>query len=70
MRFPDVLEWHDEKVAHSYVLPDEALAEVVLPIEPAPAYSSPFHTARRGIGRKRILHSHDASFGESPPARD
>lgn len=33
MKFPEVLEWGDEKLSHSYVLPDEALAEVVLPKE-------------------------------------
>ena len=27
VRFPEMLEWDDERVAHSYVLPDEALAE-------------------------------------------
>src|SRR5207249_9150152 len=31
MRFPEVLEWGDERLSHSYVLPDEALAEVALP---------------------------------------
>ncbi len=34
MRFPELLEWNDERLAHSYVLPDEALADVVLPTEP------------------------------------
>jgi hypothetical protein len=27
-RFPELLEWGDKLVGHSYVLPDEALAEV------------------------------------------
>lgn len=27
-RFPELLEWNDERVRHSYVLPDEALADV------------------------------------------
>ena len=27
-RFPEMLEWTDEKVGHSYVLPDEALKDV------------------------------------------
>ena len=27
-RFPELLEWADDKVAHSYVLPDEALVDV------------------------------------------
>ena len=31
MRFPEILEWDDERLAHSYVLPDEALAQVKLP---------------------------------------
>jgi uncharacterized protein (TIGR03032 family) len=28
IHFPEILEWGDERVAHSYVLPDEALADV------------------------------------------
>ena len=32
-RFPELLEWNDPRLAHSYVLPDEALADVVLPTE-------------------------------------
>jgi uncharacterized protein (TIGR03032 family) len=31
LRFPEVLEWQDEKLSLSYVLPDEALAEVAMP---------------------------------------
>lgn len=31
MHFPELLEWEDEKLSLSYVLPDEALAEVALP---------------------------------------
>jgi uncharacterized protein (TIGR03032 family) len=31
MRFPELLEWNDERLGSSYVLPDEALADVVLP---------------------------------------
>ena len=27
-RFPEILEWQDELVGHTYVLPDEALPEV------------------------------------------
>jgi uncharacterized protein (TIGR03032 family) len=34
MRFPELLEWNDEHLGNSYVLPDEALADVVLPNEP------------------------------------
>ena len=33
MRFPELLEWNDERLAHSYVLPDEALGDVVLRTE-------------------------------------
>ena len=33
MRFPELLEWNDERLANSYVLPDEALADVALPTE-------------------------------------
>jgi hypothetical protein len=33
MRFPELLEWNDERLAHSYVLPDDALADVVLSTE-------------------------------------
>ena len=28
--FPEMLEWEDERLSHSYVLPDEALAETPL----------------------------------------
>ena len=28
VRFPEMLEWNDERLKHSYVLPDDALAEV------------------------------------------
>ena len=30
MRFPELLEWNDERLGSSYVLPDEALSDVVL----------------------------------------
>lgn len=30
MRYPEMLEWGDKRLAHSYVLPDEALADVPL----------------------------------------
>ena len=46
MRFPEVLEWHDARVAHSYVLPDAALAEVVLPSAQDLARSPAFHFQR------------------------
>jgi uncharacterized protein (TIGR03032 family) len=35
MQFPELLEWQDEKLSLSYVLPDEALKDVALPQEPA-----------------------------------
>ena len=28
VRFPEMLEWNDDRLKHSYVLPDEALAAV------------------------------------------
>ena len=56
IRFPELLEWNDQRLAHSYVLPDEALADVVLPTEMAeapggeagtePAYLPPRHRRR------------------------
>jgi uncharacterized protein (TIGR03032 family) len=30
IRFPEIMEWDDERLGHSYVLPDEALADVPL----------------------------------------
>jgi hypothetical protein len=30
MKFPELLEWTDERLGSSYVLPDKALADVVL----------------------------------------
>jgi len=36
MRFPELLEWNDQRLFDSYVLPDEALAEVVLADHPYP----------------------------------
>ena len=47
VRFPEILEWTDERLAHSYVLPDDAVAEVVLPAEEDLA-PSPAHQFRRG----------------------
>ena len=46
MRFPELLEWNDQRLAHSYVLPDEALADVVLPTEEELARSPGFHFQR------------------------
>jgi uncharacterized protein (TIGR03032 family) len=48
VRFPEMLEWHDERLAHSYVLPDDAMAEVVLPTADDLARSPAFH-AQRGL---------------------
>lgn len=46
IRFPELLEWNDERLAHSYVLPDEALAQVVLPTEEQLSRSPAFHFQR------------------------
>ncbi|MGQ0593855.1 MAG: TIGR03032 family protein [Gammaproteobacteria bacterium] len=43
IRFPELLEWNDERLAHSYVLPDEALALVKLPSPEELARSPAFH---------------------------
>jgi Flp pilus assembly protein TadD len=43
LRFPEVLEWHDERLAHTYVLPDAALAEVARPTAEALARSPAVH---------------------------
>jgi uncharacterized protein (TIGR03032 family) len=42
MRFPEVLEWNDPRLAHSYVIPDEALPDVVVPTERELLGSPPF----------------------------
>lgn len=42
-RFPEMLEWNDERMAQSYVLPDAALAEVKLPTEAELQHSPAFH---------------------------
>jgi uncharacterized protein (TIGR03032 family) len=47
-RFPEVLEWHDERLAHSYVLPDHAMAEVARPSAEDLARLPAFH-AQRGL---------------------
>src|SRR5205809_2165109 len=46
MHFPEVLEWGDERLSHSYVLPDAALAEVVLPTAEEVARSPASHFQR------------------------
>ncbi len=45
-RFPEMLEWNDERLAQSYVLPDAALAEVKLPSEAELQHSPAFHFQR------------------------
>jgi uncharacterized protein (TIGR03032 family) len=46
MRFPELLEWNDQRLAHSYVLPDEALADVVLPSDEDLARTPAIHFQR------------------------
>jgi uncharacterized protein (TIGR03032 family) len=46
MRFPELLEWNDQRLFDSYVLPDEALADVVLPAEEEVLQSPAFHFQR------------------------
>jgi uncharacterized protein (TIGR03032 family) len=46
MRFPELLEWNDQRLFDSYVLPDEALADVVLPSEQDLSRSPAFHFQR------------------------
>ncbi len=46
MRFSEILEWDDERLAHSYVLPDEALAQVKLPSAAELAETPAFHFQR------------------------
>jgi Domain of unknown function (DUF4915)/Tetratricopeptide repeat len=43
LRFPEVLEWHDERLSHTYVLPDAVVAEVERPTAEALARSPAFH---------------------------
>src|SRR5262245_58659565 len=45
-RFPEVLEWGDARLAHTYVLPDAALAEVARPTAEELARSPAFHFQR------------------------
>jgi uncharacterized protein (TIGR03032 family) len=46
MRFPEVLEWGDARLAHTYVLPDAALAEVARPTAEDLARSPAVHFQR------------------------
>lgn len=46
VRFAEILEWDDERLAHSYVLPDAALAQVKLPSAEELARTPAFHFQR------------------------
>ena len=46
IRFPEVLEWHDARLAHTYVLPDAALADVARPTAADLARSPAVHFQR------------------------
>ena len=46
IRFPEVLEWGDARLAHTYVLPDAALAEVARPTPEELARSPALHFQR------------------------
>jgi uncharacterized protein (TIGR03032 family) len=46
LRFPEVLEWGDARLAHTYVLPDAALAEVARPSAEELARSPAVHFQR------------------------
>jgi uncharacterized protein (TIGR03032 family) len=46
IRFPELLEWSDPRLAQSYVLPDEALQDVFLPTEKDLERSPVFHFQR------------------------
>jgi len=46
IRFPELLEWNDPRLSQSYVLPDEALAEVFLPSEEELARTPAYHLQR------------------------
>lgn len=46
IRFPEMLEWNDPGLSQSYVLPDDALADVRLPTEEELARTPAFHLQR------------------------
>src|SRR5262245_2872284 len=46
MRFPELLEWNDQRLFDSYVLPNEALADVILPTEEELSKTPAFHFQR------------------------
>jgi uncharacterized protein (TIGR03032 family) len=52
-RFPELLEWNDPRLAHSYVLPDEALADVVLPTEEELVRSPALHFQQEDTDEQR-----------------
>jgi hypothetical protein len=47
IHFPEMLEWGDERLAHSYVLPDAAMTAVSLPA-PQDLTQSPAYHFQRG----------------------
>ena len=58
-RFPEMLEWDDEWLAQSYMLPDAALKEVVFPSAEQLAQSPAAHF-QRGLERFRTGHLDEA----------
>lgn len=63
IRFPELLEWNDERIARSYVLPDEALVDVVLPTEEELTRSPAFHFQRGNeLYKQRKLDEAIAAF--------
>ena len=62
MRFPELLEWTDQRLSQSYVLPDEALADVALPTEDE-RLQSPVPTERAAEAlSKRKLENQNPKF--------
>jgi uncharacterized protein (TIGR03032 family) len=59
LRFPEVLEWQDERLAYTYVLPDAALTEVARPTAEELA-RSPAWYFQRGIALHRQGHLEEA----------
>jgi tetratricopeptide (TPR) repeat protein len=59
VRYPDVLEWGDAQLSHSYVLPDAAFAEVAVPTAAELARSPAWHF-QRGTELYRQGHLDDA----------
>src|SRR5262249_18441239 len=46
VRFPEVMQWNDERIGRNYVLPDAALADVARPTAKELACSPAFHFER------------------------